>query len=100
MSEFSFVSTMGNPITILFIFFFVFFLFIGSFVFSKNTKFIHNVFFLFLCISFAIVCFGEIFFSWSIFKEDAYFFHAVSSIGFFSFWPMIQHFFLLLREKK
>jgi len=96
----SFVSIMNNPITLLFLFFFVFFIFIGSYVFSKDTKSLESRFFLVLCASFAFVCFGEIFFSWSTSKEDAYFFHAVSSIGFFTFWPLILNFFLLFREKK
>ena len=96
----SFVSTMANPITLLFLFFFVFFIFIGSYVFSKDTKSTENKFFLILCISFSFVCFGEIFFSWSTSKEDAYFFHAVSSIGFFTFWPIVLNFFILFRNKK
>jgi len=100
MEVVSFASTMANPITLLFLFFFVLFLLIGAFVFSKDTKSIENRFFLILCISFSFVCFGEIFFSWSPIKEDAYFFHAVSSIGFFTFWPIVLNFFILFRNKK
>lgn len=100
MHSFSFISTMGNPITLLFLFFFVFFIFLGTFIYSKDTRLIENKLFFILCISFSFVCFGEMFFSWSHFEEDAFFFHAVSSIGFFSFWPIILNFFLVLKHKK
>jgi len=99
MSKFSFVSTL-NFLTVIFFVLFVFFVFIGTYVFSKDQKSKKSLLFLLLSFSFAFICIGQTFFTWSIFKEDAYFFNSVSSIGFCTFWPIIINFFLLLNNEK
>ncbi len=96
---YSFFGTI-NPLVIIYFIFFVMSISMGVWVFSKNKGNSAARVFLSLSISIAFVHLGEIFFSWSIFKPDAFFSHALSSIGFFSWWPLTIHLLLIIKQKK
>lgn len=100
MSEsFSFASSF-NIVTGLYMFFFVASIVLGVFVYTKNQGNLVSKVFLLLALTSACLHFGEIFFSWSPFKEDAFFFTPIKSIGFVFWWPLSLHLFLLMRNRK
>ncbi len=95
---FSFASTF-NIVSGFYILFFVISLVLGVYVYVKNQGNSVARVFLLLSIALAILHFGEIFFSWSGFREDAFFFTKIKSIGFVFWWPLMLNLFLLMRDR-
>ena len=96
--NYSFFGTI-NPLVLIYFIFFVLSIAMGIWVLAKNKDTHCSKVFLALSISMAFVHLGEIFFSWSIFKPDAFMSHAISSIGFFSWWPLSIHLLLIVKQK-
>lgn len=94
--SYSFLATL-NGISLLYFGFFVASLVMGVFVYSKNQGTRTALLFLLLSVAFSFLHLGEVFFSWSDSKADAFGFTAVKSIGFVFWWPLSVHFFLSLR---
>lgn len=96
---FSFSSTF-NVVAGIYLLFFVVNIVLGVYVYVKNQGNAVSRVFLLLAVAFAVLHFGETFFSWSSFKEDAFFFTTIKSIGFVFWWPLMLNLFLLMRNKK
>lgn len=95
----SFVASL-NWVAVLYFVFFVLTLVMGVYVFTSNRAAPTARVFLALSLSFAFLHLGELFFSWSSAKADAFFFTAVRSIGFVTWFPLLLHLFLLQRHER
>lgn len=72
----------------------------GVFVYTENKGSRTGTIFLLLAIALAFLHFGEVFFSWSDSKTDAFAFTAVKSVGFVFWWPLSLHLFLSIKHEK
>lgn len=97
--NYSFISSI-NIVSVLYMIFFVTSLVMGVFVYTENKGSGTGLVFLLLAIALAILHLGEVFFSWSDSKADAFAFTAVKSIGFVFWWPLSLHLFLSIKNKK
>lgn len=98
-SAYSLIDSL-NGVTIAYFVFFVLSLVIGSYVAFKNSLSSRTVVFVLLCAAFSVLHLGELLFSWTNNKADAFRATTLKSVGFCLIWPLAMHLFVIILHGK